>query len=115
MMTRRVLVLTGFGVMLLRGDDPVTGKWDITLDTPGGERKAAPSFTLDGDKVGGKWDQSEVAGTFKDGKLELSFALTSNEAGQTAPLKISATIEGGAMKGTWSWATYDGRLTGKKQ
>jgi hypothetical protein len=114
-MNRRLicmLVVMGLSVM---GQDPISGKWAMTMETPGGDRNATPTFSLDGDKVSGKWDASEVHGTFKDGQLELEFPLTSTEAGFQAKFKVSAKLEGGTLKGTWSWATYDGKLSGKKQ
>ena len=113
-MTRRTLFGLGLVPFVLTAADPISGKWDMSMDTPGGERKASPTFTLDGDKVGGKWDAAEVKGTFKDGKLELEFPLTSSEAGQQAIFKVSAKLDGEVLKGGWSWSSYSGSLTGKK-
>ncbi len=85
------------------------------MDTPGGERRATPTLALDGENVTGTWDSSEVKGTFKEGRLELEFPLSSSEAGYKAIFKVSAKLEGEELKGTWNWATYNGALTGKKQ
>lgn len=114
-MIRRMMPLMLMALCLSRAEDTIAGTWDMTMDTPGGDRKASPTFTLDGVKVGGKWDASDVKGTFEGGKLELEFPLTSGEAGYSAPFKISARLEGGVLKGTWSWSTYGGSLTGKKK
>jgi hypothetical protein len=100
---------------LAGGADGLSGKWNMSMETPGGERTAVPSFVLDGETVTGKWDSADVKGTLKEGKLELEFPLTSSEAGFQATFKVSAKLEGGLLNGTWSWATYGGKLTGKKQ
>lgn len=100
---------------LLPGEDPISGTWEMTMDTPGGERKAKPRFSLEGENVSGKWDASEVKGRFRNGQLELQFPLASGEAGYEAEFKVSAKLEGAVLKGTWSWSTYGGALTGKKQ
>jgi len=113
-MTRRALGILAFAPLAAFGEDPLSGKWDMSMETPGGERKAVPIFNLLGEKVGGKWDASDVKGTFQADKLELDFPLTSNEAGYQAPFKVSAKLEAGTLNGTWSWATYNGKLTGKK-
>lgn len=113
-MTRRLLLSLMVLAVGCFGEDTIAGKWDMTMDTPGGDRKATPSFTLEGEKVGGKWDTSDVKGTFKEGKLELEFPLTSSEAGYQATFKVSAKLEGGVLTGTWAWASYGGKLTGKR-
>jgi hypothetical protein len=113
-MKRRTLMGMGLVPFVLPAADPISGKWDMSMDTPGGERKATPTFTLDGDKVGGKWDAAEVKGIFKDNKLELEFPLTSSEAGQQAVFKVSAKLDGETLKGNWSWSSYSGSLSGKK-
>ncbi|MBM3763356.1 MAG: hypothetical protein FJW36_24350 [Acidobacteria bacterium] len=114
-MTRRTILTMGMAVSLAGAADTIAGTWDMTMETPGGERKASPTFTQDGAKVGGKWDASDVKGTFEGGKLELDFPLASGEAGYSAAFKVSAKLEEGVLKGTWSWATYGGSLTGKKK
>ena len=114
-MTRFVWMCGMFLVALAVGADGLSGKWNMSMETPGGERTATPTFVLEGETVTGKWDSSQVKGTFKEGKLELDFPLTSSEAGYQAAFKVSAKLENGTLKGSWSWATYGGNLTGKKQ
>jgi hypothetical protein len=95
--------------------DEVSGKWTFILDTPGGERRAQSTLAVEGEKVTGKWDTNDVNGTFRGNQLELEFPLYSAEADQKANLKVSAKLENGQFKGTWSWSSYNGNLTGKKE
>lgn len=113
-MIRRIALLFLCALFALAAD-ALSGKWSLSMDTPGGERLVSPTFVLDGDKVTGKWDQSDVQGTFRDGKLVLEFPLFSAEAGEKSNLKVTATLEGNQLKGSWTWSSYSGSLTGKKQ
>ena len=88
--------------------DPITGKWDFSLDTPGGERRITANFELKDEKVTGKWGPADVEGTFKDGKLSLAFPFTSEEVGVTATMKIEGKLDGEAITGTWAYSEYDG-------
>ena len=91
-------------------DQGVTGKWHFVLDTPGGPRENDSQFTVDKDgNVTGKFGDTDVAGTFKGGELNLNFDFTSEEAGATAPMKILGKIdETGALTGTWEFSEYNG-------
>ena len=104
---RTVLVLLA-AALALTAADPITGKWDFVLDTPGGERRATPTFQLDGEKVTGKWENSDVQGTFVDGKLNLAFPFTSSEGGFSAALKIEGKLDGDTIAGKWEFAEYGG-------
>lgn len=114
-MIRRIFLVAVLAVMALPGEDPLTGKWSMVMETPGGERRAVPVFAVEGETVTGKWDQSEVKGTFKDGQLELEFPLESGEAGYKANFKVSAKLEAGVLKGSWSFSSYSGKLEGKRE
>ncbi len=59
----------------------VTGKWHFVLDTPGGDRESDAEFLVDSGKVTGKYGKADVAGTFKDGKMDLAFTIETEEAG----------------------------------
>ena len=90
--------------------DGINGKWHFVLETPGGERDVDADFTVDSDgNVTGKWGPSDVAGTWKDGKLDLSFDFTSDEVGVTAPMKLSGKLdETAALAGDWAFSEYNG-------
>jgi hypothetical protein len=85
----------------------VTGKWHFVLDTPGGDRESDAEFQVDGGKVTGKYGKADVAGTFKDGKIDLAFTIETEEAG-TGTLKIVGAIDGDAITGNWEFTEYNG-------
>jgi flagellar basal body rod protein FlgG len=88
----------------------ISGKWHFVMDTPGGDREMDAEFTVDADgKVTGKYGITDVAGTFRDGKLDLNFQMTSEESGQTAALKLVGKLdETAALVGTWEFSEYNG-------
>jgi hypothetical protein len=94
-------------------DAGINGKWHFVLTTPGGDREMDADFTVDADgKVTGKFGSSDVAGTFKDGQLDLNFEMTSEEAGVTAQMKISSKVEAGSpLSGNWEFSSYSGTFT----
>ena len=94
-------------------DTGLSGKWHFVLDTEGGDREVDAVFTVDADgKVTGKFGVTDVAGTYADGKMNLSFTMTSEETGDTAPLKLVGTLSGAAgLSGTWEFASYSGTFT----
>jgi len=100
------------GCLLL--GDPITGKWDFVMDTPGGERRTSPTFQLDGEKVTGKWDGADVKGTFIDGKLSLAFPYNSTEGGFSATVKIEGKLVGETLEGTWEFGEYGGTFKATK-
>lgn len=87
----------------------IAGKWHFALQTPDGDRTYDPTFTSDGQNVGGKWDKSDVKGTFVNGKLNLEFPVTSEEVGEGV-LKITGQLEKDQITGDWSFQTYDGKF-----
>lgn len=92
----------------------IDGKWNFVMQTDGGERRVQPEFQSDGEKVTGKWDRSNVAGTFRDGELLLSFPMTSTEGQISANLNVKAKLSGGELKGNWEFGGYSGSFVGTK-
>jgi hypothetical protein len=88
----------------------ISGKWHFVLETPGGDREVDADFTVDNDgNVTGKWGPSDVAGTYKEGKLDLTFPFTSDEVGTTADMKITGKLdETAALAGDWEFSEYNG-------
>jgi hypothetical protein len=88
----------------------IEGKWHFVLDTPGGDREMEATFAVDASgKVTGKFGETDVAGTFKDGQMALDFPLTSEESGETAAMKLTGKVdETGALVGTWEFSAYNG-------
>jgi hypothetical protein len=91
-------------------DAGLNGKWHFVLDTEGGDREMDAEFSVDADgKVTGKFDKTAVAGTFKDGHMDLAFEMTSEEAGETATFKLVGKLDdAGALTGTWEFSSYSG-------
>ena len=101
------------GRPVLHGQDAangINGKWHFVLETPGGERELDADLSVDNDgKVTGKWGPSDVAGTYKEGKLDLAFEFTSEEAGTTADMKITGKLdETASLAGDWEFSEYNG-------
>lgn len=91
-------------------DAGINGKWHFVMDTPGGDREVDAEFSVAADgKVTGKWGTTDVVGTYKDGKLDLSFPTTSEESGETAALKLVGKLDAtAALVGTWEFSLYSG-------
>ena len=116
-----VLVAVFMGSAIVKAQAPapaggINGKWQFALDTPGGERDVDADLTVDADgKVSGTWGKSSVAGTFKDGKLDMAFQFTSDEAGETSEMKVTGTLDDkGIITGNWKFSSYDGAFTGTR-
>jgi hypothetical protein len=88
----------------------INGKWHFVLDTSGGDREIEAQFTVDADgKVTGTFGKDNAVGTFKDGKMDLGFQMTSEEAGETAQMKILGKLDDqGKLTGNWQFSSYDG-------
>ncbi len=85
----------------------LTGAWHFVMDTGGGDREFEADFKTDGENVTGKYGKADVAGTFKEGKLALSFTIESEEAG-SGTLKLNGVLEGDAITGDWGFGDYTG-------
>ena len=88
----------------------INGKWHFVMDTPGGDREMDADFAVDSEgKVTGKYGNTDVAGTYKDGKMDLDFTMTSDESGETSQLKLEGKVDDTkALTGTWEFSEYSG-------
>jgi hypothetical protein len=114
---RKFLVVVATVVCLLMGgsylhaqDAGISGKWHFVLATPGGDRDVDADFAVDNDgNVTGKWGNSDVSGTYKEGKMALAFQFTSEEAGTTADMKLDGKMDdAGSLAGDWTFSEYNG-------
>jgi len=105
------LLMTAFFLGIAYGAVPgIDGKWKFVLDTPDGSRTSQAEFKLEGETVTGKWDKSDVKGTFVDGKLDLTFHLVVEEHNMEGDLAITAKLDGEKLTGEWSFLEYSGTL-----
>jgi len=84
----------------------IDGKWDVVYQTEGGTRTSDLTLTIDGEAVRALMGETELEGTYKDGKLELTGEHHSSEAGYTATVKLEGRLEDGKLKGNWQWSEY---------
>ena len=99
-------------VATLSAAGDISGNWHFVLQTPGGEREADASFQVDGGQVTGKFADTEVKGSFKDGALDLAFPFNSAEAGG-GTMNIKGALASGELSGTWEFAGYSGTFAAK--
>lgn len=66
---------------------------------------------LSGEQVSGKWDGTDVKGTFKEGKLDLRFPFSSPEAAVSADFIIKGTMKDGELTGEWRFSEWSGTFT----
>ncbi len=92
----------------------LAGQWEFVFNTDDGVRRAPVTLELHGDQVAGKFAESEVKGTFSDGKLELKFPFYSADADLKADLDIQGSVEGDALKGDWTFGEYQGTWSGNR-
>lgn len=93
----------------------ISGKWRFVMDTEDGIRNSDADFHIDGKNVTGKWGESDVKGTFSDGKLDLSFPVNSPEAGFTATMKLTGKLDGSELTGQWEFGQYSGAWRAKRK
>lgn len=91
-------------------DKRLNGKWHFVFDTESGDREFEAEFSVDADgKVTGTWDKAPVAGTYKDGHMQLAFEATSEEANETAQLQLDGKIDDSStITGSWAFSSYNG-------
>jgi hypothetical protein len=111
---RFTFIALGFSLLALvtlTAAADVSGNWRFVLDTPGGPREQSANFMLTGEQVSGKWNGTDVKGTFKEGKLDLRFLFSSPEAGVSADFIIKGTIKDGELTGEWRFSEWSGTFT----
>jgi hypothetical protein len=104
-----------FSLRIVSASDPITGKWTFVIDTEGGPREFTADFKLDGDKVTGKFAETDVKGTYKDQKIDLAFPFHSDEAGLTDTLTITGKLEKDALVGDWTFNQWSGTYKAQRK
>jgi len=88
-------------VSAMAQESNVTGDWDITINTPQGERKAKASFKQEGEKLTGGLKRQggdlPLEGTVKGKEIKLKYTIKFQE--QDMVITLSGNVEGDAIKG----------------
>ncbi|MBO0857088.1 MAG: hypothetical protein J2P21_01260 [Chloracidobacterium sp.] len=88
-------------VSVMAQESNVTGDWDLTINTPQGERKGKASFKQEGEKLTGAMKRTggdlPLEGTVK-GK-EIKFKYTVKIQDQDLVITLSGNVDGDAIKG----------------
>jgi hypothetical protein len=92
----------------------LAGHWDFVFDTEGGVRRTPVTLQLQGETVSGKFEKSDVKGTFNGSKLDLKFPHYSAEGGFEAELSLQGAVEGDGMKGDWKFGEHSGTWRASK-
>lgn len=88
----------------------INGKWHFVMSTDDGNREMDAEFAVDGDgQVTGRFPDTAVAGTFRDGKLDLRFQVTPHETGEAGSLRLTGKLDDtSALTGNWEFTQYSG-------
>ncbi len=101
----------------------IDGSWLFVFDTEAGERRAAATLKLEGERVSGKVDVSDKAGGDTDitgaysassGEVSLSFPYYSEDAGYKAEVQMTGKLKDGKITGNWKFDVYSGTFTGSR-
>ena len=115
------LVLIGFSAIPVRAQTPgVVGDWELTWETPRGERTMTVTFTAaDDGALAGTAQTRMGAAPVKDVALEgdrLSFTIEFGRDDRTFSLPFEGTISGDTMTGTITGMRGDpSPFTGKRK
>ncbi len=96
------------------GAADIGGKWDMVWDTEGGVRRTVWEIRQTGEKITVETGGVTLQGEFKDNRFTVEGRFYSAEAGYSATLKVSGSLEGGELKGSGSWDQYAMTFTGRR-
>ena len=92
----------------------LAGPWDFAFDTEGGVRHTPVTFQINGEQVSGKFEKSDIKGTFSGGKLDLKFPHYSAEGGFEAELSMQGVVQGQGLQGDWRFGEHGGTWKASK-
>ncbi|MBV8069382.1 MAG: hypothetical protein JO270_05715 [Acidobacteriaceae bacterium] len=94
----------------------MVGTWHFVLDTEGGDRSLDLVFKQNGDKLTTTAKDGEHQVNYADGKFNVEFPMSSEEAGD-GTLKLKGQLAGGTLTGEWQFQEYSGvfKATKKEQ
>lgn len=93
-----------------KAETSLAGKWNMSIETPGGQRAATLDLKLDGAKVTGsiasEIGETPIAGEYAEGKL--SFSITLDMNGQSVTIVFAgAPQKDGTLSGSANMAGQD--------
>jgi len=99
-LTLGILVLTGLTLYALSID--VSGTWEITTQSPRGERSSEMTIEQDGDNIkvtmtGMRGNKMQGEGTVKDSKIEWTVSISTQRGDFT--ISYRGSVEGNTMSG----------------
>jgi hypothetical protein len=97
-----------------RAAGDLDGNWHFIFHTDGGDREYPVSLKVTDGQVSGKLGDFDVKGTFKDGALDLAFAVDVPDAG-SGTLVIKGALANGALTGNWEFNGYSGPFNAARQ
>ena len=96
----------------------MTGRWNLTANTPNGSRTATADITMgaDGALAGSITTEHGIAAISTGSLTGNRFTFTATMQSNTGPLAItfSGTIEGNTLKGSISSPQFNGELSGTR-
>jgi len=97
-----VFVAALIGAPPLTAQTNVTGEWEASFVTPLGPQELKIYLTQEGPRLSGhttsEYGESQVRGTINGQDIQLSFSST--DGGKAIEIRVTAKVEGDAMKGT---------------
>lgn len=93
----------------------LAGTWRFEVTAPEGSHALTLTLEVDGRTVTGLTEDEEAfTGTFEDGELRLSGPRYVDEAGYSATLEMTGTLDGDRIRGDATWDGYVARLAGRR-
>ena len=92
----------------------LAGQWDFVFNTHDGVRHTPVTLQVSGEQVSGKFDKSDIKGTFSGGKLDLKFPHYTAEGGFEAELNLQGAVVGEGLKGDWKFGEHGGTWKASK-
>ena len=90
----------------------IDGAWALVFQTEAGTREKSLHVATDGDKATATLGETELAGTYKDGILELEGEHHSPEAGYSATLTLTGKLAEGELRGDSTWGQHASTFVG---
>ena len=111
----KIVTLAALLLSTARAAD-VDGAWGLSVVAAEGSAFVSMTVSVDGESARGTTSDSELTGTYKDGKLELDGELFLEEAGYSADANLTARIaDDGKLKGKIYWGGYNADVVGSRE